>query len=161
MMIEFGRKRMLVAISLLTLVSVLIIILESTQLQSHQSRDGSVAEDIHELHPDLKKHLKKEDKCWQYEKFEILEVCDVCTDNKTDHIVCVAEGKKEKVQCESGKIAFRACSMVARIEETKFWVFEGVMTLTAAISYAFIFLRQKQMDHKMYQKIQRQIAAGV
>merc|ERR1719244_656069 len=72
-----------------------------------------------------------------------------------------SDGSKEKVKCSSGKEAYRSCEKVERIEEQKFWMFEGVMALIAGVSYGALFLRQKQMDHRMYQKIQRQIAAGV
>ena len=50
---------------------------------------------------------------------------------------------------------------MTRIEERKFWIFEFVCALSGALSASIVFLRQKQLDHKMYQKIQRQIAAGV
>ena len=65
------------------------------------------------------------------------------------------------MKCNSGKEAYRACDKVIRIEEQKFWIFEFVWALSGALSASVVFLRQKQLDHKMYQKIQRQIAAGV
>lgn len=67
---------------------------------------------------------------------------------------------KEKVKCQSGKEAYRACEKVGRIEERKFWTFEFVCALVGAVSYSVVFLRQKQLDHKMYQRLQRQIASG-
>ena len=70
-------------------------------------------------------------------------------------------GNKEKVRCDSGKEAYKACDKVDRIEERNFWIFEFVCVLIGGISASIVFLRQKQLDHKMYQKIQRQIAAGV
>ena len=59
---------------------------------------------------------------------------------------------KEKVKCQSGKEAYRACDKVGRIEDRKFWI--------GAVSASVVFLRQKQLDHKMYQRLQRQIASG-
>jgi hypothetical protein len=47
------------------------------------------------------------------------------------------------------------------VEEKKFWTFEAVLTLLGLVSGTGLFIRQKQIDHRMYQKIQRQIAAGV
>eukprot|EP00092_Neocalanus_flemingeri_P001431 GFUD01001527.1.p1 GENE.GFUD01001527.1~~GFUD01001527.1.p1 ORF type:complete len:158 (+),score=28.81 GFUD01001527.1:97-570(+) len=157
-MIELGsKKRMVVAIAALAGLSVFIIILESTQLRSHQ-------DDIHESHPLLKEKLKPEDKCWTTENYEIIEICEVCTKEEIfghKPLVCVARGNKEKVRCDSGKEAFRSCDKVTRIEEQKFWIFEFVCAVIGALSASVVFLRQKQLDHKMYQKIQRQIAAGV
>ena len=67
---------------------------------------------------------------------------------------------KEKVKCQSGKEAYRACDKVGRIEDRKFWMFEFVCALIGAVSASVVFLRQKQLDHKMYQRLQRQIANG-
>merc|ERR1711864_16106 len=156
--IELGRKRMVFAIAVLAALSVLIIILESTHLRTHRETHK---EDIHDSHPILKEKLKAADKCWIKETFEVVENCEVCSDPLTDPLVCVAKGNREKVKCDSGKEAYRSCDTVDRIEERKFWIFETVMTLVAGVSYGALFLRQKQMDHRMYQKIQRQIAAGV
>ena len=75
-----------------------------------------------------------------------------------------SSGNKEKVKCASGKVAFRACdkvllyvyelalsivfypflSKVRWVEERKFWIFESAMFLVSGISYALVFLRQKQ-----------------
>lgn len=68
---------------------------------------------------------------------------------------------KEKVECDSGTLAYRACNKVGRIEERKFWMFEFVIFLMGGVSASVMFMRQKQLDHKMYQRLQRQIAAGV
>ena len=65
-MIEFcSKKRMVFAIAALAGLSFLIIILESSQLRSHQEE----LQDIHETHPVLKEKLRPEDKCWMKEKF--------------------------------------------------------------------------------------------
>jgi len=157
-MIEFcSKKRMVLAIAALAGLSVLIIILESSHLRSHQ-------DDIHESHPLLKEKLKPADKCWTTENFETVEACETCTKEEIfghNPLVCVARGNKEKVRCDSGKVAYRACDKVIRVEEQKFWIFEFVCAVSGALSASVVFLRQKQLDHKMYQKIQRQIAAGV
>lgn len=152
-----SKKRMVAAIALLAGLSILVVILESSQLRNHQ-------EDIHDSHPLLKKQLTAAEKCWTSEDFQVQEECDLCSKeeiNTHKPVVCVAKGNKEKVKCASGKIAYRACHKVKWVEERKFWIFETVMFLMGGVSYAVVFLRQKQQDHKMYQKIQRQIAAGV
>jgi len=152
-----SKKRMVAAVALLAGLSILAIILESSQLRSHQ-------EDIHDSHPLLKKELTAAEKCWTNEEFTVEAECDLCSKteiNSHSPVVCVARGNKEKVKCASGKVAFRACDKVRWVEERKFWIFESAMFFVSGISYALVFLRQKQHDHKMYQKIQRQIAAGV
>ncbi len=100
---------------------------------------------------------------------------------KEDPLVCVAKGKKELVECKKsgrqtyrrygfmlffGEILFKitffySCDTVDWIEEQKFWTFEGLLTLLGVVSGAAVFIRQKQLDHRMYQRIQKQIASGV
>ncbi len=57
--------------------------------------------------------------------------------------------------------SFYSCDTVDWIEEQKFWTFEGLLTLLGVVSGAAVFIRQKQLDHRMYQRIQKQIASGV
>ncbi len=54
-----------------------------------------------------------------------------------------------------------SCDKVDWMEEQKFWTFEGILTVLGFVSGTALFIRQKQLDHKMYQRIQRQIATGV
>ena len=87
-MIEFcSKKQMVFAIAILAGLSFLIIILESSQLRSHQEE----LQDIHETHPVLKEKLRPEDKCWTKEKYVVIEECDVCSPAEvTNHqpVVC-------------------------------------------------------------------------
>ena len=54
-----------------------------------------------------------------------------------------------------------SCDRVEWVEEKRFWTFEGLLLLLGLVSGLSVFVRQKQLDHRMYQRIQRQIAAGV
>jgi len=158
-MIEFcNKKRMLIGILALGGLSIIIIILESRHLHT-------VEEDIHDWHPDLKSKLTPGDKCWQNETIDILEKCDLCTESEIsqkDPLVCVAKGQKELVECKtSGKKTYRSCDRVEWVEEKRFWTFEGLLLLLGLLTGLSVFVRQKQLDHRMYQRIQRQIASGV
>merc|ERR1712080_486226 len=107
-------------------------------------------------HPLLKKGLTAAEKCWTTEDFSVVSECDLCSReeiNSQSPVVCVARVNKENVVCKSGKVAYRACDKVRWLEERKF-LFDSVMCLIGGVSYAVVFLRQKQQDHKMYQKIQ-------
>ena len=89
-MIEFcSKKRMVFAIAALAGLSFLIIILESSQLRSHQEE----LQDIHETHPVLKEKLRPEDKCWMKEKFSVIEECDVCSPAEVTSIVVCTVAK--------------------------------------------------------------------
>ncbi len=85
--------------SLILRLSILIIILESSQLHTPD-------EDVHELHPVLKEKLSPNDKCWQTEEFEVIRGCDLCTKEEIfsqEPVVCVAQGRKELVECKKAK----------------------------------------------------------
>ena len=57
-------------------------------------------------------------------------------------------------------ILFSSCDRVDWVEERRFWTFEGLLTLLGLASGLAVFIRQKQLDHRMYQRIQRQIASA-
>jgi hypothetical protein len=61
-------------------LSIVIIILESHHLHTQD-------EDVHELHPILKKQLTLDDKCWKTEEFTIIRQCDLCSGTITIRIV--------------------------------------------------------------------------
>jgi len=46
-------------------------------------------------------------------------------------------------------------------EERRFWSFEAAATAAGVLSGAALLVRQRQLDHRMYVKLQRQLAAGV
>jgi len=151
-----SKRRMMLAIFLLGATTVIIIILESTHLESSQV-------DIHESDPILKEKMKPEEKCWQREKFEILESCHHCSSEEiSSHnpVVCAARGFKERVKCASGNETYRACDKVVWVEERRFWIFETVMFFLGCFSAGMVYLRQKQLDHIVYKRIQKQIANG-
>ena len=88
-----SKKQMVFAIAVLAGLSFLIIILESSQLRS-KSEDF---QDIHDTHPVLKEKLKDKDKCFTKENYEVIEECDVCTEEEvTNHnpVVCAVEKSK-------------------------------------------------------------------
>lgn len=158
-MIEFcNKKRMLLGILALGGLSILVIILESQHLHTPD-------EDVHEHHPVLKERLSPDDKCWKNEEFVIIRPCDLCTKDeifKQEPVVCIAKGKKELVECQKSKRqTYRSCDRVDWMEEKRFWTFEGVLAVMGLICGMAVFVRQKQLDHRMYQRIQKQIAAGV
>jgi len=161
-----SKKQMVLGILALGGLSILIIILESRVLSTIENPANSsngFDDDIHENHPVLKEKLSPDDKCWKKEKFEIVKDCDLCTDQEivmTDPAVCaVSNHYKELVNCkESQKRTYRSCERVDWIEEQKFWKAELTFGVIGFFSGLVVYVRQKQLDHKMYQRIQKQIA---
>lgn len=154
-MIELcNRKRMLIAIVVFGCLSVLVIILES-QLTSGNS---------HHLHQMTASNGNNTASCWTREHFTILDNCHVCSDfesKSSEFSVCYKTGYKEKVNCEKEGEVFRSCERVVWIEERKFWTFEGCMLVAGVLSGLIVVYRQRQIDQRMIQRIQKQIAAGV
>ena len=157
-----SRRRMLFGILALGALSILVIILESRHLHSNSDETA----DIHETHEVLKKKLSPGDKCWKSEPYDIEKDCDLCTEDEIKNqspVVCVAgKGYKELVKCKtSGKRTHRSCDRVVWVEESRFWKFEAFFIFSSVFCGAALFIRQKQLDHWMYQRIQRQMASGV
>ena len=42
------------------------------------------------------------------------------------------------------------------MEERRFWTFEAAVCFFGVVSAISVFVRQKQLDHKMYKRIQKQ-----
>ena len=55
-------------------------------------------------------------------------------------------------------LCFCSCERVAWIEERRFWKAELTFGVVGFFSGLVVYIRRKQLDHKMYQRIQRQIA---
>ncbi|XP_040580661.1 protein JTB [Lepeophtheirus salmonis] len=156
-MIEIlSKKRMLLAITALGAIFVLVVIIESKYLHTPDEMNNSV--DIHDFHPILKEKLSSE--CWKNESYSVIKECDVCTANEiklNSPLVCVQYGYKEKVKCSSGKESYRSCTRVTWIEDRNFWRFEWTMIIFASIFSSGVYIRQKQLDHKSYQRLQKQM----
>jgi len=164
-MIEWcNKKRMLFGILALGGLSLLIIILESRHLsQVENGSRGSTTIDIHDHDPHLVANLSPDDKCWKFEEAKVVKECDLCTDQEIfmkNPVVCaVSNHYKELVECKkAGLQKYRSCERVNWIEEHKFWKAEAIFGVVGFFSGLVVFVRQKQLDHRMYQRIQKQIA---
>ena len=47
------------------------------------------------------------------------------------------------------------------MEERRFWTFEAAACFLGVLSALSVFVRQKQLDHRMYKRIQKQMTSGV
>ena len=54
-----------------------------------------------------------------------------------------------------------SCSVVPWMEERRFWTFEAAACFLGVLSALSVFVRQKQLDHRMYKRIQKQMTSGV
>lgn len=108
--------------------------------------------------------LENNSTCWLKEEFVILQDCQPCTAFEIKSKVqgvCVHTHNKERLKCKSGEIVSRSCDKVAWLDEKNFWTFEGVLFMTGAIFTLFSFQRQRVLDRKIQQRIQRQLNQAV
>lgn len=156
---NFSKRRMICAVAVLGGISVLIIILESRALSAASVEGTASSVDIHESHPILKQNLTSGDKCWKNEDFAVVEPCDFCTESEIknrDPIVCVAKGKKEKVECiKSQRRTFKSCDVVQWAEDKKFWLFEAAALFVGVLAMASISYRQNQLNQYAYSKLKK------
>ena len=107
-----SKKRMIFAIAVLAGLSLLVIILESSQLRSNNED----FQDIHDTHPVLKEKLKDKDKCWLKETYEVTEECDVCSPEEvSDHnpVVCAVAKSELLTMCQTSSLNFY-CFQITR-----------------------------------------------
>lgn len=57
--------------------------------------------------------------------------------------------------------SFYRCDISPAVEEVDFWKFQLFTLLVGLSSYTVVYLRQKNLDKKLMEKIHKQIAAGV
>ncbi|KAG1652900.1 Protein JTB [Nymphon striatum] len=102
--------------------------------------------------------------CWLKEMFTIDEECIPCTQFQmaSKHLpACNRTGFKEAGTCEKSGSFDRSCDKIPWVEERTFWTFEGVITIIGLLSSLVVKVRQKQLDKKFLERIQKQVAAGV
>ncbi|KAJ8982912.1 hypothetical protein NQ317_004566 [Molorchus minor] len=110
------KKRMIVGISVLGILTVLVLIVESHWTESN-------------------KHLKKQNfvveqnsTCWEKEKYEVIKDCEPCSafELRSKSIgVCIHTHFKEVLRCANGETVTRSCDRAAYFNEQAFWRFEG------------------------------------
>ena len=150
-----SKRRMLLAVGIITLISVIVLIIENNYSWHTEVKDVS----------NIPGNLSKD--CWDNSPAEITLECRPCQqlDVKAGIKQCEATGYIETVKCKyrngSTYEESRSCPMLTWIEERNFWVFETVMGLMGVGSYVIVCIRQKRLDRQLLDKVHKQIAAGV
>ena len=145
---------MIVSIIILIGISVFILILEN-QL--------TLNEEHFVTHP-LVDESNQKNVCWLTENWSVAKECDFCNDLERlsgSEPACNATGKKELIKCEKSGEVYRSCHRVIWMEERNFWAFESTAIIFGIFSSIFVIIRQGQLDRKMMDRIQKQIAQGV
>ncbi|XP_044263726.1 protein JTB [Tribolium madens] len=143
------KKRMLLGISCLGILTVLVLIIESHWTDSRgPSRKRTFP-------------VEQNSTCWEKEKYEIIKDCEPCSpfEIASQSVgVCIHTHFKEVLKCASGETVTRSCDKAAYIDERAFWRFEGFTFICAIISTLCVSARKKVLNKRMLQRVQRQLA---
>lgn len=142
------KKRMVFAITLLTIATIIVLIVESRWTES----------------PRRKFIIENNSTCYLREEYEIISDCHPCTDFEIaskSQGVCIHTHNKEVLRCKSGETVSRSCDKVAWIDERNYWTFEGVLLVIGALSTGITVLRKRSLDRKVMLKVQRQLEQSV
>lgn len=144
-MIEvFTKKRILVLAAFVVLSMLTFLVLRSHWEYTRQ----------------LPKDEPKETSCPVYTSISRCQRCPK-EELRAEVPYCKQHGYKERIRCEDGKEEFVGCDISPAVEEADFWKFELLTLLVGLTSYAVVYLRQKKLDKRLMEKINKQIAAGI
>lgn len=108
--------------------------------------------------------IEQNSTCWQHESYEVIKDCEPCTEleiNSGNLRVCMKTHYKELLKCSSGEVVLRSCDRAAYYDERAFWTFELFMLILSCISFICFTARQKVLNKRMMQRVQRQLANSV
>lgn len=143
------KKRMILGISVLGILTVLVLIIEShwTESNRHIRKQNFVVE--------------QNSSCWEKEKYEVIKDCEPCSDfelRSKSTGVCIHTHYKEVLKCANGETVTRSCDRAAFYDEQMFWRFEGCMFVASIFSTLCVISRKKVLNKRMLQRVQRQLA---
>ncbi|XP_023025205.1 jumping translocation breakpoint protein JTBR [Leptinotarsa decemlineata] len=143
------KKRMVLGISLLGLLTILVLVVEShwTESNKHSRKSNFIVE--------------QNSTCWEKEKFDVIKECEPCSafEIRSKNIgVCIHTHYKEVLKCANGETVTRSCDRAAYIGEQAFWRFEGFMFIGGLISTICVVTRRKVLNQRILQRVQRQLA---
>ncbi|BFZ02155.1 hypothetical protein BsWGS_05195 [Bradybaena similaris] len=182
MMIEVFTKRRILAF----LGFVVLVTGAGLLLNSHWEYNKQLAkqEEV------IKNKARKSASCEMFSVISRCERCSK-QESRDDVGVCSETGYKQRIKCDSGKEEFiwvnsqrrikvhnemfmgstsreglkfspvSWCDISPAVEESDFWKFQLCTLLLGLSSYAVVYLRQKKLDKRLMEKINKQIAAGI
>ncbi|CAG9763669.1 unnamed protein product [Ceutorhynchus assimilis] len=144
------KKRMLLGITLLGILTIVVLIVES-----HWTDNNHI--------PTRKTNFEVEHNstCFQKEAYEVIKDCEPCSayELRSNSLgVCIHTQYKEVLKCANGETVSRSCDRAAHHDEKIFWRFEGFMFGLSIISTLCVTARKKVLNKRMLQRVQRQLA---
>ncbi|EDW79596.2 uncharacterized protein Dwil_GK20566 [Drosophila willistoni] len=143
------RHHMVLGLGLLTLVTIVVLIVES-----RYAADGLARRREQQF------VIENNSTCWQNEPYTIIQECQPCSE--FDIVsrslgVCIHTHYKEVLRCKSGEIVTKSCDRVALIEQRNFIKFESIAFVIGVLSYLISYARDRVLSRRTYMKIERQL----
>ncbi|KAH8395055.1 hypothetical protein KR215_006937 [Drosophila sulfurigaster] len=144
------RHHMVLGLGALTLVTILVLIVES-----RYAAEGSVARRRNQQFV-----IENNSTCWKHEPYTVVQECHPCSD--FDIVsrslgVCIHTHYKEVLRCQSGEIVTKSCDRVALIEQRNFLKFELFTFVMGVITYLASYARDRVLSRRNYMRIERQL----
>ena len=172
-MIELlDSRRMIIVVVVLIVVCILVIIIEDSITDEPLAPMPKFPIDLADLKVKDKnknnsimlmindQNVRTASHCWLEEEFSVIKQCEPCNEfekKSKQLIACVLTGYKETINCKSFGQVYRSCDMTSR----NFFIFQSFMIFISILSGIIVHKRQKFLDRKTFERIQRQIASGV
>ncbi|XP_056633221.1 protein JTB [Diorhabda sublineata] len=143
------KKRMLLGITILGILTILVLLIEShwTESTKRPKKSNFVVE--------------QNSTCWEAGHYENVKECEPCTDfeiNSKSIGVCIHSYYKEVLRCSNGEIVTRSCDKAVYYDELAFWRFEGCMFAIGILSTVCVVSRKRVLNKRILQRVQRQLA---
>ncbi|CAG9862519.1 unnamed protein product [Phyllotreta striolata] len=143
------KKRMVLGITILGILTLLVLFIES-----HWTEPNKLSRKSNFI-------VEQNSTCWELGNYEVLKECEPCSEfeiRSRNIGVCIHTKYKEVLKCSNGEIVIRSCDRAAYIDEQQFWRFEGFMFAISLISTVCVVSRRKVLTKRILQRVQRQIA---
>uniref|UniRef100_T1JET1 Protein JTB n=1 Tax=Strigamia maritima TaxID=126957 RepID=T1JET1_STRMM len=151
------RKRMLILVIVLIGVSLLALgfetFLTSNSGHSNTGHSNSI------MSPNTSKNA-----CWINKDVKIIKECQQCStfDMNVKVPACLPTGYREQVHCiHEDEDVWRSCDRLPWLEKRNFWLFESTFFVLGLFSGFVTYQRQRLLNRRTLERIQKQISAGV
>ncbi|XP_020799983.1 protein JTB [Drosophila serrata] len=143
------RHHMLLGLGALTIVTILVLIVESRYAADGPRRNR-----------EQQFIIENNSTCWRHEKYTVVQECHPCSD--FDIVsrslgVCIHTHYKELLRCQSGEIVTKSCDRVALIEQRNFVKFEALCLVVGVLAYLVSYARDRVLSRRNYMRIERQL----
>uniref|UniRef100_T1GP52 Uncharacterized protein n=1 Tax=Megaselia scalaris TaxID=36166 RepID=T1GP52_MEGSC len=143
------KKRMLLSLGTLVLVTIIVLIFESRVTdQARQNRTTT-----------QKFEIESNSTCWKKERFQILHDCHQIEATHKKSGVCIHTNYWEVIQCQSGDIVARSCDKRALDQQKEFISFEIYMFVIGTLAFLMSYVRLRLLNRRTHMKIEKQLAA--